>query len=186
MELVVRKSDLLKELSLLQGIVERKNTIPILANVLIDAAKDHVSLLATDLDVGLRSQCEATVTKPGVLTLPAKKLFEIVSALPQMAETGYPVVFDATHSVQQPGGKGASTGGDRAMVPYVARAAIATVKAASGIEVEQPAIFPLLSENPGAIARRAPTLGEHTDAVLEAAGFDAAQRAKLRELGVIA
>jgi DNA polymerase-3 subunit beta len=66
----------------LQGIVERKNTIPILANVLIDAAKDHVSLLATDLDVGLRSQCAATVTKPGVLTLPAKKLFEIVSALP--------------------------------------------------------------------------------------------------------
>ena len=47
-------------------------------------------------------------------------------ALPQMAETGYPVVFDATHSVQQPGGKGTSTGGDRAMVPYVARAAVAT------------------------------------------------------------
>ncbi len=47
-------------------------------------------------------------------------------ALPQMAETGYPVVFDATHSVQQPGGKGTSTGGDRAMVPYVARSAIAT------------------------------------------------------------
>jgi 2-dehydro-3-deoxyphosphooctonate aldolase (KDO 8-P synthase) len=46
--------------------------------------------------------------------------------LPQMAETGYPVVFDATHSVQQPGGKGASTGGDREMVPYVARAAVAT------------------------------------------------------------
>ena len=82
MELVVRKNDLLKELSLLQGIVERKNTIPILANVLIDATKDGVSLLATDLDVGLRSRCEATVTKPGTLTLPAKKLFEIVSALP--------------------------------------------------------------------------------------------------------
>lgn len=47
-------------------------------------------------------------------------------ALPQMAETGYPVVFDATHSVQQPGGKGTSTGGDRAMVPYLARAAVAT------------------------------------------------------------
>ena len=61
MELVVRKNDLLKELSLLQGIVERKNTIPILANVLIDATKDGVSLLATDLDVGLRSRCDATV-----------------------------------------------------------------------------------------------------------------------------
>ncbi len=82
MELVVRKSDLLKELSLLQGIVERKNTIPILANVLIEATKEHMSLLATDLDVGLRSQCVATVSKPGTLTVPAKKLFEIVSALP--------------------------------------------------------------------------------------------------------
>jgi len=82
MELVVRKNDLLKELSLLQGIVERKNTIPILGNVLLEAAGNQVSLLATDLDVGLRSQCEATVTKAGTLTLPAKKLFEIVSALP--------------------------------------------------------------------------------------------------------
>ncbi len=82
MELVVRKNDLLKELSLLQGIVERKNTIPILANVLLEASKDQVSLLATDLDVGLRSQCEASVVKAGTLTLPAKKLFEIVSALP--------------------------------------------------------------------------------------------------------
>ena len=53
MELVVRKNDLLKELSLLQGIVERKNTIPILANVLIEAADGVVSLLATDLDVAL-------------------------------------------------------------------------------------------------------------------------------------
>jgi len=82
MELVVRKNDLLKELSLLQGIVERKNTIPILANVLIDASTDGIALLATDLDVGLRSRCDGTVGKPGVLTLPAKKLFEIVNALP--------------------------------------------------------------------------------------------------------
>ena len=82
MELVVRKNDLLKELSLLQGIVERKTTIPILANVLLDASANAVSLLATDLDVGLRTQCEATVVKPGTLTLPAKKLFEIVGALP--------------------------------------------------------------------------------------------------------
>ena len=57
-------------------------------------------------------------------------------ALPQMAETGYPVVFDATHSVQQPGGQGTSTGGDRAMVPYLARAALATgVVAALFLEV---------------------------------------------------
>jgi 2-dehydro-3-deoxyphosphooctonate aldolase (KDO 8-P synthase) len=47
-------------------------------------------------------------------------------SLPIMASTGYPVVFDATHSVQQPGGMGTVSGGDREMVPYLARAAIAT------------------------------------------------------------
>jgi len=58
-------------------------------------------------------------------------------ALPQMAETGYPVVFDATHSVQQPGGKGTSTGGDRTMVPPLARAAVAVGCAALFIETHQ-------------------------------------------------
>ncbi len=82
MELVVRKNDLLRELQLFQGIVERKNTIPILANVLIEAAGDQVKLLATDLEVGLRSKCTASVSKGGSLTLPAKKLYEIVKALP--------------------------------------------------------------------------------------------------------
>ncbi len=47
-------------------------------------------------------------------------------SLPIMERTGYPVVFDATHSVQQPGGMGTVSGGDREMVPYLARAAIAT------------------------------------------------------------
>lgn len=47
-------------------------------------------------------------------------------SLPIMARTGYPVVFDATHSVQQPGGLGTVSGGDRAMVPFLARAAVAT------------------------------------------------------------
>lgn len=82
MELVVRKTDLLRELQLFQGIVERKNTIPILANVLIEADGNKVRLLATDLEVALRSTCEAAVTKSGSLTLPAKKLYEIIKALP--------------------------------------------------------------------------------------------------------
>jgi DNA polymerase-3 subunit beta len=83
MELVVRKNDLLRELQLFQGIVERKNTIPILANVLMEATGDHVSFLATDLEVGLRSKCAASVAKAGSLTLPAKKFFEIVKSLPE-------------------------------------------------------------------------------------------------------
>jgi DNA polymerase-3 subunit beta len=83
MELVVRKNELLRELQLFQGIVERKNTIPILANVLIEAKGDEVRMLATDLEVALRSRCRASVAKGGSLTLPAKKLFEIVKALPE-------------------------------------------------------------------------------------------------------
>jgi len=82
MEIVVKKSDLLRELQLFQGIVERKNTIPILANVLLDAQGESVSFLATDLEVGLRSRCEAKVVKGGSLTLPAKKFYEIVRSLP--------------------------------------------------------------------------------------------------------
>jgi DNA polymerase III subunit beta len=83
MELVVRKNDLLRELQFYQGIVERKNTIPILANVLLEAKGEQVSFLATDLEVALRSRCAASVAKPGALTVPAKKLYEIVKALPE-------------------------------------------------------------------------------------------------------
>jgi DNA polymerase-3 subunit beta len=83
MELVVRKTELLRELQLFQGIVERKNTIPILANVLIEAKGDEVRMLATDLEVALRSHCKASVGKSGTLTLPAKKLYEIIKALPE-------------------------------------------------------------------------------------------------------
>ena len=83
MELVVRKNELLRELALFQGIVERKNTIPILANVLFEAKGDEVRMLATDLEVALRSRCQASVAKGGSLTLPAKKLYEIIKALPE-------------------------------------------------------------------------------------------------------
>jgi len=58
-------------------------------------------------------------------------------SLPIMAQWGYPVVFDATHSVQQPGGQGASTGGQREFVPVLARAAIATGVAAVFMEVHE-------------------------------------------------
>jgi 2-dehydro-3-deoxyphosphooctonate aldolase (KDO 8-P synthase) len=58
-------------------------------------------------------------------------------ALPILAETGAPVIFDATHSVQQPGGQGTSSGGDRRMVPVLARAAVAVGVAGVFIETHQ-------------------------------------------------
>ncbi len=83
MEIVVRKSDLLKELQLVQGIVERKNSIPILSNVLVEAQGNEIRIAATDLDVSLRCGCPAQVAQKGALTLQAKKLYEIVRALPE-------------------------------------------------------------------------------------------------------
>ena len=84
MELTVRRKDLLPELQLIQGIIERKNTIPILGNILIRAEEDGViQLLATDLEVGLRSQSNASVVKSGSITIPAKKLYEIIKSLPE-------------------------------------------------------------------------------------------------------
>ena len=64
-------------------------------------------------------------------------LISDMRSLPQMANTGYPVVFDATHSVQQPGGRGAASGGDRRYVPVLARAALAVGVAAIFMETHQ-------------------------------------------------
>jgi DNA polymerase III subunit beta len=82
MEIVARRADLARELQLVQGIVERKNSIPILSNVLLDAQGDRLLIAATDLDVSLRVGCAATVVAAGGITLAAKKLYEIVRSLP--------------------------------------------------------------------------------------------------------
>ena len=58
-------------------------------------------------------------------------------SLPQLAETGYPVIFDATHSVQQPGGLGGASGGQREFVPSLARAAVAVGVAGVFMETHQ-------------------------------------------------
>ncbi len=83
MEISVRKGDLVRELQLVQGIVERKTSIPVLSNVLVEAKGAELKLAATDLDVSLRCGCAAEVMKDGALTLGAKKLYEIARMLPE-------------------------------------------------------------------------------------------------------
>jgi DNA polymerase-3 subunit beta len=83
MEIIVRKNDLVKELFLVQGIVERKNSIPILSNVLCEATGSELRISATDLDLSLRCGCAAQVVKEGKVTLAAKKLHEIARSLPE-------------------------------------------------------------------------------------------------------
>src|SRR4030088_1710495 len=82
MEFTVSKADLVRELGLSQGVVEKKTTIPILSNVLLEASGDRLFLTATDLELGLRTSCQAKVKKEGSGTLPAKKLLDYVRLLP--------------------------------------------------------------------------------------------------------
>ena len=80
MEIRVETKPLLAELNLALGIVESKATIPILSNLLFKAEGDYLELVATDLDVTLRTRCHAEVIEPGAITVPARKIGSIVKA----------------------------------------------------------------------------------------------------------
>src|ERR1700733_9912806 len=82
MEITVSKAELLRELTATQGVVERKTTIPILSNYLFEAAAGELRLTATDLDLSLRTSCNAKVKKEGSCTIPARKLHDYVKLLP--------------------------------------------------------------------------------------------------------
>jgi len=83
MEFTVAKSDLVRELGLSQGVVEKRTTIPILSNVLVEAVQDRIILTATDLELGIRCSCPAQVKKQGSGTIPAKRLLDYVKLLPE-------------------------------------------------------------------------------------------------------
>jgi DNA polymerase-3 subunit beta len=83
MELTLSRGDFLNELTLMQGVVERKNTIPILSNILLKASDGHLNFTSTDLDLTLLSQAPAKVSRPGSVTVPARKLFDLIRNLPE-------------------------------------------------------------------------------------------------------
>lgn len=83
MEFLAKKSEVLKELNLTQGALERKTTIPILSNVLLEATESSLRISATDLELGVRCGCPAKIKKEGTGTVPAKRLLEIVRSLPE-------------------------------------------------------------------------------------------------------
>jgi len=82
MEITVTRQDLVKELTATQSVVERKTTIPILSNFLIEAEGDRLNITATDLDQAIRTSATAKVKKPGACTIPARKLYDYVKLLP--------------------------------------------------------------------------------------------------------
>ena len=83
MQLTIERSALLRALSHVQSVVERRNTIPILANVLLSAGRDRLSFSATDLDMEMVDEAEAVVQVEGQITAPAHTLYEIARKLPE-------------------------------------------------------------------------------------------------------
>jgi DNA polymerase-3 subunit beta len=83
MHFIVNKWSFLKELNLIQGVVEKKSTIPILSNLLIETANGECTIKGTDLDVSVSTRCEAEIRQKGAICIPAKKLYEIVRSLPE-------------------------------------------------------------------------------------------------------
>lgn len=86
MKTIIERSDLLKALNHVQSVVERRNTIPILSNVLLDADNGVLGLTATDLEIEMRERVEAEVVQPGAITAPAHMLYDIVRKLPDGAQ----------------------------------------------------------------------------------------------------
>jgi DNA polymerase-3 subunit beta len=82
MEIRAKRGDLLATLYWTQSIVERRNTMPILANVLIESQKNEIRITATDLEVGVRGHVDGEVVKEGTMTVNAKKLYEIIREVP--------------------------------------------------------------------------------------------------------
>jgi len=83
MKISIERGILLKALNHVQGIVERRNTIPILSNVKIDANERGIALIATDLDLEIIENVEATVSKTGSTTISAHTLYDIIRKIPE-------------------------------------------------------------------------------------------------------
>jgi DNA polymerase-3 subunit beta len=86
MKLTIERAALLKSLAHVQSVVERRNTIPILSNVLIEAEGGSLGLTATDMDLTIIEQVEADVSESGATTAPAHTLYDIVRKLPEGAQ----------------------------------------------------------------------------------------------------
>ena len=82
MKTTIERSAFLKALNHVQSVVERRNTIPILSNVLLEAENGVVTLTATDLEIEVRERVEAEIAQPGAITAPAHMLYDIVRKLP--------------------------------------------------------------------------------------------------------
>ncbi len=99
MKFSIKKEEIASELQLLQGIVEKRNTMPILANILVNATEKEIELTGTDLEVGLKTHFPAKIEEEGSITLSGKKIFEVVKSLPEGKEVTFEESGDLTMKI---------------------------------------------------------------------------------------
>jgi len=102
MKLKITRGELLTGFQRVQGVVEKRNTMPILSNILLEAKENQVELFATDLEIGIRGSYKAEVSQPGGVTVSARKLYEIVRELPDGTVS---IASEANHTVGIQAGK---------------------------------------------------------------------------------
>lgn len=103
MKLVIDRSNLLKALGHVQSVVEKRGTIPILCNVKIEAAGDVLYLTATDMDIAVKERVNAKVSEPGLATVPAHTLYDIVRKLPDGSQVEISRVEDSSKATIRSG-----------------------------------------------------------------------------------
>ncbi len=82
MKAVMDRRELLKGMQRVQGVVEKRHTMPILSHILIEGEKDQIRIFATDLEIGIEGRYAARVVEPGKITFSARKLYDIIRELP--------------------------------------------------------------------------------------------------------
>jgi DNA polymerase-3 subunit beta len=96
MELIFDKEVFWKNMQMVGNVAASRNTLPILSNVLVKAIGDQIQLAATDLEVGIKCVVSGEVANPGSITIPAKKLSDIVRELPSVTDSGEPAKVKLT------------------------------------------------------------------------------------------
>ena len=86
MKLTVEKSNLFKSLSHVQSVVEKKNTLPILSNILLEAKDNTLVLSATDMDISINDKLNCNIIEEGATTVSAQTLYDIIRKLPDLSE----------------------------------------------------------------------------------------------------
>jgi DNA polymerase-3 subunit beta len=148
MEISVSRQELLRELTATQSVVERKTTIPILSNFLLEAADDRLTITATDLDQSIKTSCAAKVKKPGACTIPARKLYDYIKLL---GEGDISIKLMENHWVQIRSGRSNTkmVGMARAnfpQVPEFPEASVTSIPAASLKRMINKTIFAISNE----------------------------------------